>query len=44
MTKSIVIWGMGWLGIPLAKKLREEDHQVIGITRNEDKKEQLFII
>ncbi|MEY4571902.1 MAG: nucleotide sugar dehydrogenase [Bacteroidota bacterium] len=43
MTKSIVIWGMGWLGIPLAKKLREEDHQVIGITRNEDKKEQLFI-
>ena len=34
---------MGWLGIPLAKKLREEDHQVIGITRNEDKKEQLFI-
>ena len=41
MGNNIVIWGVGWLGIPLAKSLKNEGHSVFCITRSEEKKELL---
>ena len=38
MGNNIVIWGVGWLGIPLAKSLKNEGHSVWCITRSEEKK------
>ena len=40
-TKKIVIWGAGWLGLPLAKSLQSVNNQVVCITRSPDKKEYL---
>jgi len=41
MSKNIVIWGAGWLGIPLAKSLKNGGHSVFCITRSQEKKELL---
>jgi nucleoside-diphosphate-sugar epimerase len=41
MSKNTVIWGAGWLGIPLAKSLKRGGHSVFCITRSEEKKELL---
>ena len=41
LTKKIVIWGAGWLGLPLAKSLQSLNNQVVCITRSTDKKEYL---
>jgi len=41
MTKKILVWGVGWLGFPLVKSLKEYNHKVICITRNAEKKQLL---
>lgn len=41
MSKNILIWGVGWLGLPLAKHLHEAQCKVCCITRNLNKKEFL---
>ena len=41
MSKNTVIWGAGWLGIPLAKSLKNEGHCAFCITRSQEKKELL---
>ncbi len=38
MKNSIVLWGVGWLGIPLAQSLQKARNSVWCITRNEEKK------
>lgn len=41
LRKKIVIWGAGWLGLPLAKSLQSVNNQVVCITSSTDKKEYL---
>ncbi len=41
MSKNTVIWGAGWLGIPLAKSLKNGGHSVFCITRSKEKQELL---
>ncbi len=41
MTKQISVLGTGWLGLPLAKALIEENYTVKGSTTSEDKLENL---
>lgn len=41
MSNSIFIWGIGWLGIPLAHKFLSQKIPVTALTRSLDKKEQL---
>lgn len=41
MAKRIAIIGLGWVGQPLAKQLTSEGHQVIGTTREEEKRQAL---
>lgn len=41
MSKHTVIWGAGWLGIPLAKSLKNGGHSVFCITRSKEKQELL---
>lgn len=41
MSNNILLWGVGWLGFPLAKHLNEIDNKICCITRNQDKKEFL---
>jgi nucleoside-diphosphate-sugar epimerase len=43
MSNSIFIWGMGWLGIPLAHKFLSEKIPITALTRSQDKKEQLIL-
>ena len=38
MTKKILVWGVGWLGLPLVKYLKESGFQVCCLTRSADKK------
>ena len=38
MEKTIVLWGVGWLGIPLAQSLQKAGNSVWCITRSEEKK------
>jgi nucleoside-diphosphate-sugar epimerase len=38
MAKKILVWGVGWLGLPLVKHLQESDFQVCCLTRSADKK------
>ena len=39
--KTIAIIGCGWLGLPLAEKLIQQDYNVIGTTTSEDKLKSL---
>ncbi|NVJ84938.1 MAG: NAD(P)H-binding protein [Algoriphagus sp.] len=39
--KTISIIGLGWIGLPLGKKLIEKDYTVLGSTTSEEKAEQL---
>ena len=41
MPKKIIVWGIGWLGLPLVKELQDANNEVICITRSVDKKEYL---
>jgi nucleoside-diphosphate-sugar epimerase len=38
MKNTIVLWGVGWLGIPLAQSLQKAGNSVWCITRSEEKK------
>lgn len=37
MSKNILLWGVGWLGLPLVKHLNENENKFYCITRNLDK-------
>jgi nucleoside-diphosphate-sugar epimerase len=41
MVNNILVWGLGWLGMPLAKNLLKNENNVYCITRSYDKKELL---
>jgi nucleoside-diphosphate-sugar epimerase len=41
MGNNIVLWGVGWLGIPLVKSLKNEGYCAFCITRSPEKKELL---
>lgn len=42
MPKKIIVWGVGWLGLPLVSQLLKENHHVVCLTRNISKKNDLI--
>lgn len=42
MNKKIAIIGLGWLGLPLAQQLAEKNHEVVGTTTSDEKKQRLI--
>lgn len=42
MPEKVLIWGIGWLGLPLARNIQSIGYQICCITRNIEKKESLI--
>ena len=42
MSKKIIVWGVGWLGLPVVNQLLKENHNIVCLTRNISKKIDLI--